>query len=163
VVSWYGDRGRGRPWTTVRKQRRVAQRAALKTSSQLASNLILQSLIPVVNFSVLSNSLSRPKIVSTNSLPELLPMYNFSLPRSRLAVLSMCFSQTFNNLLKRSQSLSPLSRKSSMSSRSSRRRIRERDSSARLILPASWIRESQRSPAISVMGVEGPWNATVQS
>ncbi|KFL60597.1 uncharacterized protein TERG_11716 [Trichophyton rubrum CBS 118892] len=129
---------------------------------------MFQSLTLFMSFSVFSSSLSRPKMESTNSHPALRPMVMVAgePPRaacSRLAAFHMKCSQALSNLLKRAQSRSPDSRKSSTISRASVDRMSGAHSSARLTLPASLMRSSQRSPATSAMGAVAPWWKAVQS
>lgn len=132
-----------------------------RMSSQFASNRMLQRRIPVMSFSVSSSLRSRPKMESTNSQPLFAPIATEAvlllfLPASFFATRHMYSSHALRILPKRSQRRSPDSRKSSTRSWSSTWRMRGRHSSALLILPASWIKSNQRSPARSDKGLPGP-------
>jgi len=127
----------------------------LKMSSQLASNRRFHSRIDAMNFSVASSCRSLPKMESTNSVPAFLPSWAVSFP-CFLPAFNMGVSHDFRSFFNLSVSRSPDSMKSSTISLFSTVRIRGMHSSARLTLPASWIRSSQSSPAMSAMGVAGP-------
>jgi len=73
-----------------------------------------------------------------------------------LAAFHMYSSQILSSFLKRTQSRSPDSKKSSTNSLFSSCRIFSMHSSARLTFPASCMSNSHRSPATSDMGVAGP-------